>query len=1053
MKKSNPAKKRILLLAVCGTVGALGSSAMAQPFLINADGATLLQNAVTAPAITNDYIDVDVNGVARRYLTNQQLAPSPVSTNMPFFTPGTWWVLDYCAIGSVNGVQELATWGRTYDTNNFHNTSGFIRSITRSQAFQNRTRYINNGVSSNAIFNTMNPGGKPVRSSMDGLFTALYVGDDVASPGGITNDIAPVDVPTNWASTRAGSANFSRLPGQAGYGNNGIVSVNRNGLIASDECGFTFGHTLAELGTARVFGEGPTDQDTIFDTAIAFAPIAAITNFGTGKTTTTFTELRHLFATGRLPSGENLHAVTRDAGSGTRNAFYNSLCLDPSWGVGENLRTLSSLAAWDKVGPEFTPSNKSGSGPLESTLFNTRLGIGYSGAERGVNSSWLINGQLEVLGVKDDLHGGVDFVRPTITAILDNGLRGQTDPSTSTVYTRDGWRIGGPAVFATFGDPLSAPANKGGLGWGETFVDANGNGGYDAGETFNDTGIAAGAGAGNGVRNAVAEPYIDVNANLSYDLGEPFNDLDRNGVYSAQEVRPAVLLPAMRNVEAAAFLNNMTRSIFGLESNTGSDANLFTPGELLATRFILVASTDYSQDPNDPCNWIPNPQLNQTIQTFERTFATQVYANFSYADFGNATEPNGPGEPAPTAPGSRAGKVPSRQILQLGGAIVCSATPPTENGAPITYSDGVSGTNNYIDQGGTARNYTSNLKLRNLVAGDFNADGRRDWNDANNLIAAWSQRNGGAAWVSPAATGDLASLASLVSETIVAGDAIIEVLGDFNGDGNFGRIWNGAAFDADKSDVRFWADGLAVSPTTGQLNRAEGFARIDAASLALTGNGNFFNTTQATGTYAAGNSAADISGNGSGKTPGFAPVGTDGVINGFDIDYVYAQFKQNPRVTDGALNWINLDESANSGQFRPDLSGDITGNLVIDQADVDAIVITILGTSYGDVNLDGVCDAADLSIANANLGLAGGWAQGDVDGDGTVTAADITIISGCVNVCPCDVNNSGAVTSQDFFDFITGFFGGTLDYNGDGEVTSQDFFDFLACFFNPPSGC
>ncbi|MBC7773275.1 MAG: hypothetical protein H7210_12320 [Pyrinomonadaceae bacterium] len=56
-------------------------------------------------------------------------------------------------------------------------------------------------------------------------------------------------------------------------------------------------------------------------------------------------------------------------------------------------------------------------------------------------------------------------------------------------------------------------------------------------------------------------------------------------------------------------------------------------------------------------------------------------------------------------------------------------------------------------------------------------------------------------------------------------------------------------------------------------------------------------------------------------------------------------------------------------------------------------------------------------------------------------------------VCQCDIDSSGNVTSQDFFDFLTGFFGGTLDYNGDGNVTSQDFFDFLSCFFNPPSGC
>lgn len=55
--------------------------------------------------------------------------------------------------------------------------------------------------------------------------------------------------------------------------------------------------------------------------------------------------------------------------------------------------------------------------------------------------------------------------------------------------------------------------------------------------------------------------------------------------------------------------------------------------------------------------------------------------------------------------------------------------------------------------------------------------------------------------------------------------------------------------------------------------------------------------------------------------------------------------------------------------------------------------------------------------------------------------------------CACDWNDDGAVGSQDFFDFITSFFGGEADINGDGMTGSQDFFDFLTCFFSPPVGC
>jgi hypothetical protein len=49
--------------------------------------------------------------------------------------------------------------------------------------------------------------------------------------------------------------------------------------------------------------------------------------------------------------------------------------------------------------------------------------------------------------------------------------------------------------------------------------------------------------------------------------------------------------------------------------------------------------------------------------------------------------------------------------------------------------------------------------------------------------------------------------------------------------------------------------------------------------------------------------------------------------------------------------------------------------------------------------------------------------------------------------CPCDLNGSGEVNSQDFFDFLAGFFAGDEDFNRSGGTDSQDFFDFLGCFF------
>lgn len=93
--------------------------------------------------------------------------------------------------------------------------------------------------------------------------------------------------------------------------------------------------------------------------------------------------------------------------------------------------------------------------------------------------------------------------------------------------------------------------------------------------------------------------------------------------------------------------------------------------------------------------------------------------------------------------------------------------------------------------------------------------------------------------------------------------------------------------------------------------------------------------------------------------------GTDGS----DIDELYARF--------GSSGWTE------------DLNVDGT----TDQADVDLLVRTLLGTDYGDADLDGAIDANDINaIASAWNGTIG-WAGGDFDGNGISDFADLLMIA------------------------------------------------------------
>ena len=144
------------MLAACGAALGVTSAASAQPYVVNISGATLLRNLINAPAGTNDFVDVDGDGVTTPI--PDQLAPYDVTAP---FNANQYFQVQYRSVGSVNGLQELIDWGQTFAV------GGDGVELDSADAgeggWNNRTQYINAGVT-HGDANGANPGAAPVRS-------------------------------------------------------------------------------------------------------------------------------------------------------------------------------------------------------------------------------------------------------------------------------------------------------------------------------------------------------------------------------------------------------------------------------------------------------------------------------------------------------------------------------------------------------------------------------------------------------------------------------------------------------------------------------------------------------------------------------------------------------------------------------------------------------------------------------------------------------------------------------------------------------------------------
>jgi hypothetical protein len=138
---------------------------------------------------------------------------------------------------------------------------------------------------------------------------------------------------------------------------------------------------------------------------------------------------------------------------------------------------------------------------------------------------------------------------------------------------------------------------------------------------------------------------------------------------------------------------------------------------------------------------------------------------------------------------------------------------------------------------------------------------------------------------------------------------------------------------------------------------------------------------------------------------------TDYVVNATDIDLLSA-----------AIN----NHSTNYATY------DLTKDGLINSADMDYLIKTILHTYYGDADLNGSVGVSDLSVLAAYYNTPSGasWANGDFDGNGAVGVSDLSILAANYN--------SGSASTVSWAEAYAQAFGTTSDADETTDASADD---------------